>query len=145
MKVVEIANSDVHLISTSAMASEAAQKMKKYDVGILPVLDHNNLVGVLTDRDILMRTVAIGKDPKMTTVKDIISSEIVFCSKNSDIQTAAQLMKNKQVRRLLVLGGVNTVVGVLSFCDLVLNTNDEYLVYDVLKGIYEPIETKTRT
>jgi CBS domain-containing protein len=144
MKVEEIANSDVHLISTSAMASEAAQRMKKYDAGILPVLDYNNLVGVLTDRDILIRTVAIGKDPKMTTVKDIISYKVFFCSKDSKIQTAAQLMKNKQVRRLLVLGDDNIVVGMLSFCDLVLNTNDERLVYEVLKGICKPVETKNR-
>jgi CBS domain-containing protein len=144
MKVSEVVKSPVHSISTSAMVSEAAQRMGKYNVGILPVLDYDGVVGVLTDRDVVIRAIAEGKDPKMTPVKEIISTGIFICAEDSDIQAAAQLMKNKQVRRLLVLGDDNSVVGVLSLSDLALKTNDEHLVYIVLRGICEPVKVETR-
>ncbi len=73
-------NSSVHLISSSAMVSEAAQRMKQYDIGILPVLEHNRVVGILTDRDVVVRSVVAGKNPKMPPVKNIIGSGDAFCS-----------------------------------------------------------------
>jgi CBS domain-containing protein len=143
MKVSEIVNSPAHFISTSAMVSEAAQRMKKYNVGILPVLDYDGVVGVLTDRDVVIRAVAEGKDPQMTPLKDFISIGIFTCAEDSDIQTAAQIMKNKQVRRLLVLGDDNSVVGVLSLSDLAQKTNDKHLVYEVINAICGPAKVET--
>ncbi|MBN2316272.1 MAG: CBS domain-containing protein [Sedimentisphaerales bacterium] len=143
MKVSDVMNSSVHSISSSAMLSEAAQRMKKYDVDFLPVLEQNSIVSVLTDRDVVIWAVAEGKDPNMTPVKDIISPGIFSCSVNSDIRVAAQLMKNKQIRRLLVLSEDHTVVGVLSLDDLALKTNDEHLVYDVVNAICRPVKIET--
>jgi CBS domain-containing protein len=145
MKVSEVMNTSVHAISSSAMLSEAAKRMKKYGVGLLPVLAQNSIVSVLTDRDVVVRAIAEGKDPKMTPVKDITNFGIFSCSKNTDIQIASQLMKNKQMRWLLVLSEDHTVVGMLSLNDLALKTNDRYLVCDVMKAIcgLEKVENET--
>ena len=137
MKVSEVFSSPAHAISSSAMVSEAAEAMNKYDVGILPVLEYSSVVGVISDRDVVVKVVAAGKEPVMTVVKDIMNPEVFSCSMDSDIQTAAQLMKSKQVRRLLVLNNDNTVVGVLSLGDLASKTNDEHLVFEALRGISE--------
>jgi CBS domain-containing protein len=126
------------------MVREAAEAMQRFDVGILPVLEYSNVVGVVTDRDIV-RAAAAGKDSALTVVKDIMSPEVLFCSADSDIQSAAELMKGKQVRRLLVLNGDNNIVGVLSLGDLASKTNDEHLVYEVLRQISEPKEIETMT
>jgi predicted transcriptional regulator len=81
----------------------------------------------------------------LTVVKDIMSPEVFFCSADSDIHAAAEFMKGKQVRRLLVLNGDNDIVGVLSLADLASKTNDEHLVYEVLRQISEAKETETMT
>jgi len=144
MKVSEMVSSPAHAISSSAMIREAAEAMQRFDVGILPVLEYSNVAGVVTDRDIV-GAAAAGKDPALTVVKDIMSPEVFFCSADSDIQAAAELMKGKQVRRLLVLNGDNNIVGVLSLGDLASKTNDEHLVYEVLRQICEPKEIETMT
>jgi len=142
MKVSEVVSYPAHAISSSAMIREAAEAMQRFDVGILPVLEYCNVAGVVTDRDIV-DAAAAGKDPALTVVKDIMSPEVFFCSADSDIQAAAELMKGKQVRRLLVLNGDNSIVGVLSLGDLATKTNDERLVYEVLRQISEPTEIET--
>jgi predicted transcriptional regulator len=79
----------------------------------------------------------------MTVVKDAMNPDVFSCSMNSDIRTAAQLMKSKRVRRLLVLNNDNTFVGILSFGDLASKTNDEHLVFDALRGISESTLAET--
>ena len=71
MKVREIMSTDVQRISSSAMVNEAAEKMRVFNIGCLPILEDNKIVGMLTDRDIVIRAVAAGINPRMTIVKDI--------------------------------------------------------------------------
>lgn len=80
MKVSEVFSSPAQSISSNAMVSEAAIKMKKFDLGFLPVLEYCDFVGVLTDRDIVVRAVAEEKDTKTTVVKDVICTGIFSCS-----------------------------------------------------------------
>jgi len=138
MKVREIMSSHVQRISSSQMVSEAAERMKTFDVGALPILEDNKIVGMLTDRDIVVRAVAAGLDPKMTVVKDVFTPEVLCCSEEDDIETAAKIMEDNQVRRLVVLGDDQTVVGMLSLGDLALKTSNDYLTYEVLERVCEP-------
>ena len=138
MKIREIMSSHVQSISSSAMVSEAAERMKRFDVGSLPILEDNKIVGMLTDRDIVVRAVAAGLDPKMTVVKDVFSPEIMYCSEEDDIEAAAKIMEDSQVRRLVVLGDNQTVVGMVSLGDLALKTSNDHLTYEVLERVCKP-------
>jgi CBS domain-containing protein len=135
MKVREIMSSHVQLISTSQMVSEAAERMKTLDIGALPILEDNKIVGMLTDRDIVVRAVAAGLNPKMTVVKDVFTPEVLCCSEEDDIETAARIMEDNQVRRLVVLGDDQAVVGMLSLGDLALKTSNDHLAYEVLERV----------
>ncbi len=138
MKVREIMSSHVQQISSSAMVAEAAEKMNTFDIGALPVLENNTIVGILTDRDIVIRTVAAGLDPKTTVIKDIITPGIFCCCEQDNIETAAQIMEDHQVRRLVVLAEDKTVVGMVSLGDLALKTSNDHLTYEVMERICEP-------
>jgi CBS domain-containing protein len=138
MKVREIMSTHVQRISSSAMVSEAAEKMRIFDIGALPVLEDNKIVGMLTDRDIVIRAVAAGLDPKMTVIKDVFTPNILSCSQEDEIETAAKIMEDNQIRRLVVLGDDNTVVGMLSLGDLALKTGIDYLAFDILERVCEP-------
>ena len=138
MKVREIMSSPVKQISSSAMVSEAADKMKTFDVGALPILEDNKIVGMLTDRDIVVRTIAMDMDPKMTVIKDIFTPEVLCCFEEDDISAAAKIMEDNQVRRLVVLDNEKTVVGMISLGDLALKTSNDHLAYEILERVCEP-------
>jgi CBS domain-containing protein len=138
MKVREIMSTHVQRISSSAMVSEAAEKMRIFDIGALPVLEENKIVGMLTDRDIVIRAIATGLDPKMTVIKDVFTPNVFCCSQEDDIETAARIMEDNQVRRLVVLGDDNSVVGMLSLGDLALKTSVDHLAFEILEKVCEP-------
>ena len=141
MKVKEIMSTHVQSISSSAMVSEAAERMRIFDIGALPVLEDKKIVGMLTDRDIVIRAVAAGLDPKMTVIKDVFTPNILSCSQEDEIETAAKIMEDNQVRRLVVLGDDNAVVGMLSLGDLALNTSIDHLTWEILEKVCEPART----
>src|SRR2546428_8730951 len=103
MQVKEIMTAGPQVIGPEIALAEAARKMKELDVGSLPVCENNRLVGMLTDRDIAVRSTARGKGPTKERVRDVMTPEVISCFEDEDVAKAGQLMKNKQVRRLLVL------------------------------------------
>ena len=117
MKVREIMTSNVECIAPTISVTDAAKKMKALDVGFLPICDSDRLIGTLTDRDIVIRTVAEGRDQK-TSVKDAMTSEVFYCFDDEDVETCAQYMKDKEVRRILVLNRNKRLVGVVSIGDV---------------------------
>jgi CBS domain-containing protein len=104
----------------------------------LPVCDRDRLVGMLTDRDIAVRAVAEGYDPWTDHVKDAMTPDIVYCFEDQDVKEAAQLMKEKQIRRLVVLNRDKRLVGIVSLGDLAVDTGDEKLAGETLEQISEP-------
>src|SRR5690242_9626489 len=103
MLVKEIMTHHVECISPGDTLEQAARKMEELDVGPMPVCEGKRVVGMLTDRDITVRATAAGCDPKTTLVSDTMSQEIVYCDEDQDVREAARLMKEKQIRRLLVM------------------------------------------
>ena len=116
--VRDVMTSNPRTIGRSTTVAEAAQLMKSEDVGSVPITDGDRLVGVVTDRDIVVRAVAEGRDVQSTTVGDIASSDLVTIDPEQSIEEAVRLMGEHQVRRLPVVEEDGRLVGVLAQADI---------------------------
>lgn len=138
VKLREIMNRDVHAIGPDDTTAVAARVMRKYDVGILPVVDSGGLVvGAVTDRDIAIRAVANGNDPIATRVRSIMSKHVKTCDTDQTVDDAVHCMKSQQLRRLFVVDGdKHKLVGVVGMQDLIADDDvDDGVVTDALKEI----------
>ncbi len=138
MKVRNITTRDPQCIGPDASICDAARKMRTLDVGLLPVCDDDRLAGTITDRDIAIRGVADGLDPHTTTVRQVMSPGVICCSEDDDVEVAARLMEDKQIRRLPVLNDQGRLVGIVSLGDLAVRTRQDELVGEVLGRVSEP-------
>jgi len=139
MRVKEVMTRGVECTRPDASLQEAAAKMKSLDVGLLPVCgDNDRLVGMITDRDITVRSAAEGESPTVIRVADVMTPEVLYCFEDATVEDAALLMEQKQVRRLVVLNRDKRLVGIVSLGDLAVETRDENLVGSTLGGVSEP-------
>jgi CBS domain-containing protein len=129
---------DVECVRPDATVQEAASRMKDLEVGPLPVCENDRLVGMLTDRDITVRATAEGWDPWTTHVREVMTGDVVYCFDDQDISEAAELMKQHQVRRLVVLNRDKRLVGIVSLGDLAVETGDDQLTGHTLEAVSEP-------
>jgi CBS domain-containing protein len=118
---------------------EAAIVMKQCDIGMLPVCDGEQLVGTITDRDLAIRATADGCNPLRTSVKNVMTPNVFWCYDDQNIEEAAQLMEEKQVRRLPVVDRDKRLVGIISLGDFALRSQDDRLAEEVLEGVSEPV------
>ena len=119
MKVKEVMTRNVEVVQPNDSLQLAAQKMRDRDIGFLPVLEGDELVGVMTDRDIAVRALASGISPKTILGREIATSPVVQCFEDQDVEEATRLMSQHQIRRLVILDrNNNQLVGVLSLGDL---------------------------
>ena len=139
-KVSEVMTRAVDVISPEATLDEAAERMKRLDVGPLPVCDGDRLLGMITDRDITVRATAESRDPTTTRVSEIMTPEVVFTYEDEDVKNAAQLMQEHQLRRLVVLNRDKKLVGIVSLGDLAVETKDDKLKGQVLEDVSKPAE-----
>jgi len=137
MKIREVMTRSPEYIHESDSVMHAAQKMKDLNVGVLPIFDNNRLVGMLTDRDIVVRCLAEGHDIKSTKISDIMTKEVVSCTEDEDVNDAIKLMESRQIRRLIVRDEQNQVVGIVSLGDLACSIS-ECLVGEALREVSEP-------
>lgn len=138
MQVSEIMTTDFEMVEATSPLTEAAQKMASLNVGLLPVKEGTKLIGLITDRDIVVRAVAEKRNPSETQVKDTITPTLVCCQDNDNIENAVQLMQDKQVRRLIVCNANKEPVGVLSLGDVAAKTKQDELAGQALESISEP-------
>ena len=118
MKVKEVMHAGVTWVSPNTPILDLAKKMQTDDVGSIPVGENDRLVGMVTDRDIVCRGLAGGKDLSKLTARDVMTSGIVYCQTEDDVGTAIETMKNKKICRLTVLDADKRMVGMLSLGDL---------------------------
>jgi CBS domain-containing protein len=138
MKLSDIMTREVEIIHPDDSLQTAAQKMRYRDVGFLPVCDGDRLIGVLTDRDIVLRAMADGVNPSKSLSREWLTTPIVYCYDDQDVEEAAQLMREHQIRRLIILGrGNKRLVGVVSLGDLATNV-EEKKSGKVLQEVSEP-------
>jgi CBS domain-containing protein len=138
MKVSEIMTPNVEVITPDASLRDAAQRMKALDVGMLPVCDGERLLGAVTDRDIVVRAAAEGKDVSQTRVSDIMTRQVHYVFEDQDADEAAQVMEDQQVRRVPVLDRNKRLVGIVSLGDVAVRTGDDAMSGDALEAVSEP-------
>ncbi len=105
-------------VSADTSVADIAQLMQKDDIGAVPVGKDDRLIGMVTDRDIAMRVVAEGRDPKKTTAAEVMTKDIVYCRTHETVEDAIHLMDEKKIRRLPVLDDHKRLVGILSLGDI---------------------------
>ncbi len=117
MEVKEVMTSNVRLATPDQSISESARLMAECDSGVIPVYQDDRLVGMVTDRDIVVRAVANNLSPN-TPVREVMSQEVLYCYEDEDIEQVAKNMAKNQIRRLPVLNRDKRLVGIVSIGDL---------------------------
>jgi CBS domain-containing protein len=118
MQVKQAMHKGVQWADPDTPISELAQLMRKYDIGAIPIGENDRLVGMVTDRDIVCRCIALGLDPNSTRARDIMTDGIVFCLERQELDDAARLMQTRKVRRLPVINAKKRMTGMLSLGDI---------------------------
>lgn len=137
MKIREMMTRSVFTVSPEDRVVEAAGLMRLHDVGVLPVLEDGKLVGMLTDRDIVLRGVADGVDLGSMRVRDAMSMGSIHVNQDQTVDEAASIMQQYQIRRLPVVDAAGTIIGIISLGDVAVDTHAG-LGGKVLKDVSEP-------
>lgn len=141
-KLKDIMTPHVDVIAPNAIAEEAATQMKDLNVGAIPVCDGEKLVGMITDRDLVVRVMAERRDPKTTRVTEAMSSDILFCYEDDDIEKASRVMAQHQIRRLPILSTEKKLVGIVSLGDLAVHGTDAHTSGDILEQVSSPAQPR---
>lgn len=147
MRIQDIMTKDPSCVTTDSTVREAAQVMKREDVGVVPVVDgqsEKRLVGIVTDRDIAIRCVAEGKDGSCR-ISDVMSSDdLATCSFNDDVERVMDAMRTEKVRRIPIVDERGSLVGIVSQADVLRKTRDMNRAGETVEEISEPGGRHTR-
>jgi len=133
VKVKQIMTTDVSFVTPEDTVTKAASIMEQLDVGSVPVTDNKRIVGIVTDRDIVLRGVAKGNDANQK-VSDVMSTDIKYATPDMDVHKAADIMAENQVRRLPVVDS-DTLVGIVAIGDLAVENIFENEAGEALHNI----------
>ena len=122
MQLNRIMTGYVEVIAPERSIQEAAEQMRCLDVGVLPVCDGDRLVGIITDRDLVVRAVADGAE--RITVDEIMTRQPAYCFEDQDVEEAERVMEKNQIRRLPVLDHDSRIVGIVSLGDLAIRDDE---------------------
>lgn len=126
MKINEVMTRNVEFIQPNDSLQLAARKMRDRDIGFLPVYEGDELIGVVTDRDIAVRAIASDLNPDAIVGRELVTSPVVYCFEDQNVEDAARLMRDNQIRRLVVLDRKNNqLVGVISLGDLARSVKEK--------------------
>jgi len=117
MKVRDVMTKSVVTVNPEATIKEVAELMQKHNVGAIPVVDQSGLKGIVTDRDLVVRNIASGKDPFSTPVKEIMTSQVTTVTPDEDVQSIAKIMASRQIRRVPVVEN-QQLIGMVSLGDI---------------------------
>jgi CBS domain-containing protein len=135
MKVCQIMTMSAQTILPDATLEQASRKMRDFKIGLLPVIEKGNVLGVITDRDIVVRSIAEGRNPHLTTVREVMSPKAISCYEDQSITEASRIMEKSHIRRLVVLNRQNQLTGVLTVTDLAFSSEKEKLSGHVLHKV----------
>lgn len=138
MKVQDIMSTNIACVSEEDSTQRAAQLMQQYDVGSIPVCSNQQVVGIVTDRDIALRSVASGQTPTQT-VRDVMTYNPVVGSPQMDVADAARIMSDKQIRRLPIVDN-SQLVGILALGDISVEPSLQDDAENALKNISQPCD-----
>jgi len=139
MKNSDIMTKDLVYSLPSDMVSDVAQLMKAEDIGPVLIVDDSHdgkrLVGIVTDRDLAIKVVGEGRDPKSTRVEDVMTDSLVTCRADDDVENAMRAMAQNQLRRIPVVDDNGQLVGIISQADLATRLNEPQSTAEVVKEI----------
>lgn len=140
MKCKEIMTKSIKTCDYNCSAKEAAQIMKKFDTGAVPVVDAmNKPLGVITDRDITINAVAEGNHPDKVKVLNLMTRHIISVHEDDSIDVAAQKMKENKVRRILVVDDEDRLKGIIAISDFALHAENKNEACEILEQVSEPV------
>ena len=137
MKLKDITTAAVQTLAPATTLADAAITMRDRDLGWMPVEEGGKVIGIITDRDIVIRGIANGMQPKTNTVREVMTKNVLSCNIGDSIDVAANLMQREQVRRLVVLDNDGKLAGVVSLADLAREGDDDQSA-EVLEQVTQP-------
>ena len=141
MLVKDIMSNNIVSLSSEDSIERAAQMMKQFDVGSIPVCSQEKLVGMVTDRDIILRSVATGTNGNKQKISEVMTSNPVTGNPDMDVHDAAKIMSDEQIRRLPIVQN-NNLVGIVSLGDISVEPTLQDNAEEALKNISEPAESQ---
>jgi CBS domain-containing protein len=139
MKIREIMTRNVVSGQPESSLEQIAMMMRDNDTGVIPIVDRNKLMGVVTDRDIVVRCIAEGKDPVEAKAEDVLSEDLQTIEPDADIDDAADLMSEHQIRRLPVVEK-GKLVGMLSLGDMAVKSEEDDITAEALENVSEGVK-----
>ena len=144
MNVSEIMTTNVATAEPDSTLEEVATMMKDENVGAIPVVDGDELVGIVTDRDIVVRCIAEGKDPSECEVEQIVTEDLETVSPDDDVRRAAEIMQRRQIRRLPVCDADGKLVGMLSLGDIAVKQSNDGVSGETLEQVSQGVKGEQR-
>ena len=120
---------------TFVAISIVAEKMREKDIGFIPVCEHGKVVGTVTDRDITIRSVAQGRDPRLAPVREVMTVTVFHCYEDDDVDVVALAMQQNDVRRMLIFNRDDQLVGVVSLGDIAKTAGEQQIAGETLGDI----------
>lgn len=139
MKVKDIMTKDVAYVKPDASVFDTATIMQQNNIGAIPVCDQTGVVGMVTDRDIVVRNVITGTDPKTTPVSNIMTTQVATVTPETDVEQLGEIMAQKQIRRIPVMES-NTLVGIVALGDLAADRRFDTEASVALTDISKPVK-----
>lgn len=138
MKVETVMTRNPVVAARSTYLSEVARKMLDNDVGEIPIVHGDKPIGVVTDRDIVIRLVAHGQDPKQVRAEDCMTSPAITIDKDADLKDCAELMAREKVRRIPIVDAQGRLCGIVALADLERRTDTRSMKAEVSRHVSQP-------
>src|SRR5258706_5297634 len=145
MRIAEIMTPNPEFCTPDDSIIDAARIMARRDVGIVPIVESvetRRAIGCITDRDIVVRVIAEGKDPNLIgSLREVMTHELISCSPEDDVEDVRQLMQQRQVRRVIAIDEHGSLTGVLALADLALEVDSKEKVGETVESISQRAAT----
>ena len=140
-KCSDVMTKDLTSCLPTDTVNQAAQSMKAHDIGAVPVVDSHEtkkLVGIVTDRDLALKVVAEGLDPRQTRIEQVMARNLVMCRLQDDLQLALDAMSQRQLRRIPVVDDQGRLAGIIAQADVAMRLEEPEATGKVVKQISRP-------
>jgi CBS domain-containing protein len=137
-QIKDVMTADVVTLAPTAKVTEAAEAMKSLNVGAIPICDGRRLLGMVTDRDLVVRVMAEHRNPETETISSIMTTDVDYCYEDQTVEEAAHVMEDRQVRRMPIINHDKELVGIVSLGDVAVKGVDQSTTAEALEQISQP-------
>jgi CBS domain-containing protein len=138
-QIKDVMTHDVVTLAPTSKVTQAAEAMKSLNVGAIPICDGGRLLGMVTDRDLVVRVIAEHRNPETETINNIMTTDVDYCYEDQTVEEAAHVMEDRQVRRMPIVNHDKELVGIVSLGDVAVKGVDKSTTADALEQISQPI------